>query len=347
MAYEVIEADLDKNKKDIINLLTENLPGNNDFEKRFSWIYENNPYGPPKSWLLRQKDKDEFVGCASLFPRRVYVNGKPIMAGIVGDTMMNMEHRTLGPALMLQRPIISLCKNSTFPVIYGFPNEFSEPVNIRSGYKIIGKSVRMIRIIRSKKTLKKFTNNFIANLLSPAADLFLKLNTFSLKRSRELKRISYGIVDSFDERFDLLWEEFIKPNAIIGEKTTKFLNWRYKSHPFKQFKIFIIQNENDSLLGYMVYTVINDEIIIEDILSLNNYDLILNIFVKECIKFENVSQLTIRLLENSVIYRAFKRNLFIDRLDIFNIVSYFNGKDNLNLLKDAINWHIVYGDSDE
>jgi len=347
MAYEVIEADLDKNKKDIIKLLTENLSENNDFEKRFSWIYENNPYGSPKAWLLRQKEKDEFVGCASLFPRRVYINGKPTMAGIVGDTMVNKGHRTLGPALMLQRPIILLCQNSAFPIIYGFPNELSEPVNLRSGYKIIGKRVRLVRISRSKKTLQKFTNNFSSILLAPLADIFLKIMTSSFKRGKELKKMSYDILEYFDERFDLLWKKYNKPAGIVGEKTSKYLNWRYISHPNQNFKIFAFKNENNDLVGYIVYATEGDNITIEDILCLNNFDAVINKFIIECLQMKNISRFTIKLAENTAIYRNFERNYFIKRPEKLNLVSCFDEDSNLGFLKDPSNWHIVSGDSDE
>src|SRR5688500_13696162 len=71
---------------------------------RFDWLYRRNPAGPARVWLLCTPT-GEAVGGLSVFPRRFWAGGRHLSGAIVGDMIVLPAHRTLGPALMLQRAV--------------------------------------------------------------------------------------------------------------------------------------------------------------------------------------------------------------------------------------------------
>lgn len=344
MAYKVVEADLSKDKEEIINLWRRNFPGSSRPEKRFDWIFGQNPYGPAKCWLLMSEKDHAFVGCATLIPRRIYINGTHVMVGIVADTVMDQRHRTMGPSLMLQRAAISEFEKGNVKFIIGFPNKLSEAVNIRAGYKIMGNYVRMVKVFRSEKKLGELTNTHLSKIISPIIDFGLNLDKYFRKRGDKLEKVSFEEVESFDDRFDELWERFSKEDLVIGERSRLYLNWRYTQYPYGDFKVFCARNERNNLLGYIVFRMDNNEVFISDIFSHKLNDVILYNFL-ERFRNEHVDSTAIGLVDNDYFVKLFKRSVFLKRENIGNIVLYCDG-DLRKLLGNPLNWYLFYGDTD-
>jgi hypothetical protein len=106
--YTIIEANANENKDDILPILKRNL--NIASMQRYDWNYKNCPYGNARCWLA--KCENSYVGSAAIFPRKIIIKGEPMYAGIAGDFAVDKNHRAYGPALKLQKEILSQLKNS-------------------------------------------------------------------------------------------------------------------------------------------------------------------------------------------------------------------------------------------
>ena len=53
---------------------------------------------------------------------------------ITGDFGIDKQYRTVGPALKMQKAGIAGCEDGRLDVLYGYPNEKSEPVQRRAGF---------------------------------------------------------------------------------------------------------------------------------------------------------------------------------------------------------------------
>ena len=122
--YTIIEADVWKNKEDILQILKRNLKVAST--QRYEWNYENCLYGAAQCWLTKNENSNSFVGTAALFPRKIIINRKPVFAGIAGDFAVDKKYRAYGPALKLLKEIQLGLRNTVFKFIYGVPNELSK-----------------------------------------------------------------------------------------------------------------------------------------------------------------------------------------------------------------------------
>ena len=109
--YEIIKADLTAHKKEIIGIINRNLgEHSNDW---YVWKYEGCPFAKVQCWLAKEKDKDDFVGSVALFPRKMVMDGKEILAAVAGDIAVDKKHRVFGPAMRLKKSALAnICKSN-------------------------------------------------------------------------------------------------------------------------------------------------------------------------------------------------------------------------------------------
>ena len=100
---------------------------------KFDWFYGGCPWGAPLLQMLAHGPSGADIGVAAAGPRRMLREGAAIEAGVLVDLAVLPEHRSLGPALLLQQALIEAA-DSRFELLYGFPNPKAVPVFKRVGY---------------------------------------------------------------------------------------------------------------------------------------------------------------------------------------------------------------------
>ncbi len=339
---------MEKNIDDILAFWKRNFPIWP--EKKFTWFYKNNPCGRAACWIIKDTETDTVVGSTAIFPRKVFVKGECLLGGITGDFAVDTKHRILGPALQLQKAGISECNENQFDFLYGSPNEKSEPVQRRTGFKVIGSTYRMVKILRSNHYLKGHINlPTVAKLVSIAADLTLKVMS---KESyyRRRKDFRFEVLSVFDKRFDDLWQKASSHYSIIGERTSKFLNWRFTQCPYKKYSIFaMIKKGSNEIIGYIVYYVVRHNVNIADllVLDMNSY---IDILFSEFLLFQRKEK------HHSVSFIYFGNEHFVNKLKKYrfsvreanrNIVAYVNPSSPLySYILDNNNWYLTEADND-
>jgi hypothetical protein len=101
MTLEVRAADLGSDREELLGLLERNLP-DLAHRTRFSWLYEGNPNGSARAWFVVEKETQNAVGTASLFPRSIWVGSTTLLCGQVGDFAIEPSYRSLGLAVIPQ-----------------------------------------------------------------------------------------------------------------------------------------------------------------------------------------------------------------------------------------------------
>jgi len=72
-------------------------------EERFDWRHTDNPAGPCWSWFAYDRNSKATVAMVTVFPRHMRVGSNRMIAGQVGEFAVNATHRSLGPAVLVQR----------------------------------------------------------------------------------------------------------------------------------------------------------------------------------------------------------------------------------------------------
>jgi hypothetical protein len=233
--------------------------------ERMRWLYERNPAGPALTWVGVLAGTDRVIGCASLFPRGMLVNGSVVSSGVLADFAVAKDHRIAGAALAIQRALAKGTIPSAAQFAYGYPNDKSVAIFKRLGYKIVGETSFWVKPLRSAYKIRtKVKNEAVVRGAAVAvdaglavADGALAMFHSGLRRSRGDKtKLDFIELERADERFDALWER-ARPNyRIVGEKTSAYLNWRYTEFTTRVHRFLCaIDRETGQLRGYIVVRV--------------------------------------------------------------------------------------------
>lgn len=117
MAIYVRQASLIDDERILTGLAQKYLNGDAD-ERRFRWLYLENPFGPARAWIAYEKD-NEAVGMAAVFPRRMYCDGVAMSGCVLGDLCIATKFRSLAGSAIAARlpgvcPVRRICAGLRF-----------------------------------------------------------------------------------------------------------------------------------------------------------------------------------------------------------------------------------------
>jgi len=348
MKFSIIRSSLQEDKSNIINFWKKNFP--KWPEEKFSWFYEKNPFGPAACWTIKDAKSSLVLGASAIFPRRFFINGRSLTGGITGDFGVNPKYRIVGPALQLQKAGISACNEGVFDFLYGYPNKKSEPVQRRAGFKKIGSTHRMVKILSSEYYLARRIK--LPLFAKPASKLFDFVLKFSEKETYYKRKdsLSFELLSNFDQRFDNLWKKALNQYPIIGERTSEFLTWRFKQCNYKKYNIFaMMAKTTGDVVGYIIYYNVGNNVNIADLFvqEINRY---IDALISEFLLFQrknSVDTVSAILFGNEDLTKKLKEYRFSTRNDSRDIVLYVPPDSPYSSdLSDINKWYLMEGDND-
>jgi hypothetical protein len=348
MAYSIQLADLTEHKELLISLWKNNFqevsPG------RFSWIYENNPNGPPTVFLLKHEESQLFVGAMAIFPRPIMFKGRTIRSYICGDMVVDNQHRSLGPALYLFKAALKQCDKEAPCVLLSLPSNKSQPVALRAGYKVIGDFCEFIKVLKTRKyLLRSFNSPVIAAAFAWPLDVLLRWrnDVFLISKAR---RYGYEILSEFDERFDNLLERLKNDFVFIGERNRDYLKWRTRDSPYGTCDIFSIFTKKDKVTrGYVAFYRNDLRVNIVDLAFCDGVlgmRILLALFCRY-MQTQMLDSISISMTSNPVFFLGLKKIGFAMR-NIKNKAVLYASLDKNAIVNDMINcnWYITTADND-
>ena len=239
------------------------------FDGRFEWLYNDNPAGITKTVLAISAGEDEIVGCSSIAPHPLFINGKKISAGIAIDFLVHENHRTYGPALKLQRTNFSKDNALDFKIILAFPNKAAKGPILRAGCKELGESRSFTKILKTGDKLVRYLKfPAIAKPFGFLLDKILSLLD-CLKIIGRSANWHAEIVNTFDERFDAFWNS-VQRDFILADRSAACLNWRYAGNRNVGYQVFCLNNRKTKALnGYVVYFEKGNVVYLEDMFAMD------------------------------------------------------------------------------
>ena len=343
--YTVVEAETARNRKDIFAIWERNY--SNTFHDKYIWMYENKSNPSPFTWFITTAEGSK-VGFAAISSRIMKIGEQILRAGQTIDLSVDKEHRTLRPALLLQREMTARFQQKGIKFLYCFPNKLSEGLQKRAGFKELGPFERWTKPLRSEYKLRDhIPNKLVRKGISFVADIALRIlsKEFKFKKLRGLKT---EIKESFDKRFNLLWDTASLQHPIIGERNAAYLDWRFHQFPNLAYKIFCLSNHQNELQGYIIYNLKNGFVSISDFLAVNTtlLDSLFTEFIKK-MRLTDATSITVNYFGTPIITERLKKYGFFKRLQEDKILIYFSNKDfpSLNIL-DRNLWYLTPADRD-
>ncbi len=347
MDYRVYQADLAADKQDILDFWRADFP--TWPPAKYSMFYETNPDGPAACFVARDTT-NTLIGAIALFPRRISINGEVVNAAVAGDLAIRNDHRGTGLVRTLRGVMLDYMRKSGLCFVYGTANVISKKVLERDGFQSIGDTVWMVKILRSERFVRKWVK------MTPLARLISYPIDWGLRR-RYRKVISpledvyiWEDLPRFDGRFDTLWQEAQPMYTITGERSSRFLNWRFANCPYKQFRLFALVRRGDQkLMGYVVYRPTAEGTHIEDFFAVEP-DRMLRQLLSEFLTFagrQGHDAVTFYYFGEERLIRMFEQFGFVKRDGTRAMVIHVGDENPIKT--DVLNprrWHFLYVDND-
>jgi len=350
--HTVISADPQTQKSSILSIWHKNTSKSDADEVniKFDWCNnDNNPGGWRQYWFLKDTKNDDYIGTISMSIRKYKVWDQSFYFYRGADFMVNKEHRKVTPAKFLISSVHEELKNQNKSII-GCPNRAATAIMMRSGVKSIGAMSNYVKVIKSAKYLSRIiSSKLVVKLVSFPIDLMIMITGKEIFNNVPLGQKIAHLTD-FDARFDDLWKGCKIDLPIIGDRSSKYLKWRYNNNPFREYLIFSFIGDNESNLhGYIIYYIENDQAYISDIFACE-----LSIMQSLLIEFSkytrslNLSAVRIGFFGKKDIHGIFKNLKFYKRPNERNFVfSPGINTDSIGLMQDPENWYFMMGDEEE
>jgi hypothetical protein len=246
MTYQVCPTSND-DRQTILELWQRNLP--EATEGRYSWLYES---GPADDWLLQDECRDA-IGSIGLMRRDFHVHNRPVAAGQAVDLNVDQSHRTIGPALQLQRILMEAASEQGLSFVYAVADRRSQLVLRRAGYLPVGDVGRWVKPLKCQSYLaRRLRWKPVCRAVSAIVDVATRLSGREF-RHRRRKGDRVEVEDRFDQRFDRLWQDAAGRLPILGERSRRFLNWRFANAPDARYRTLTLCDSDDRLRSYLVY----------------------------------------------------------------------------------------------
>lgn len=232
-AYRVEAAEFPRDREAMLAIWRGNLGDPARHAGKFDWCYLRGPSGEPLTQLLRHEGVA--IGCCSAAPRRMFWQGREIRAGLLADMAVAAQHRTLGPALMLQEALMEAAKGH-YDLLYGFPNRKSLPVVRRLGYAVLGEMTRHSKVLRHAAYLERYLPRWLAVLLGGLLDAGMALS----ERLRVRRGASADWSDHADPRMDALWQAGAHGQGLVGVRDAAVARWRFDQSPLVRTRYLLV-----------------------------------------------------------------------------------------------------------
>jgi hypothetical protein len=208
----------------------------------------------------------------------------------------------------------------------------------------------MVKVLKSTGYLKRaLGDSLLASVLAPLVNVTLRVMS---KESRRMTKWHYRgeITSGFDRRFDRLWERAAGSYPLIGERTSRFLSWRFARCPYRNYRTFALKNiRSGELLGYIVYYVVDNSLHIADCLAANQLGA-LSALMAGFIRYarrSGFSRMSIQFFGNDQFKRRLEEWNFVERADRRNVVAYPSPESKAaGAVLEPDNWYFLEADND-
>lgn len=231
---------------------------------RYNWFYLNNPQGLAKLGFATYDPDETTIGCIGIGARKFYLDGTEVSAGVLVDFVVSPKHRSVFPALLLQRDGRASALAS-MAAVYGLPGPKAVAVCKRLETHVSFELPRYVRVVRSAQYLERLAPRW---LVAPFAALIDMLDRSAIGLQLLSVSLRGKWVESFDSRFDRLWDRIDKSAICLGDRKSEFLHWRYKQQPDRAYHVFVISHrDSEEIAMYFVCEAGNGGLKIKDFLT--------------------------------------------------------------------------------
>ncbi len=256
--YILQGGDVQRDRDTVLSIWRGNLGEQQNMQAKYDWFYLGCPFGPPVLQLLQHVRSDTTAGTCAAGRRRMLWRGQPLAAGVMVDLAVRAEHRSLGPALMMQQGLIASGLRQ-LDLLYGFPNAKATAIFRRIGARKLTDIVRYARVLRPAQYLRRRLPALLAAPLGGLMGIALRLRD-QLRRIGT-PRLDASWSDRADARIDELWARSRQGDGLLAIRDAAHLRWRFDEAPAGHARYLLLSSDTGRTLCAWFCTQIDDNIL--------------------------------------------------------------------------------------
>lgn len=250
-----------RDRDTVLSLWRGNLGQEARLAAKYDWFYLGAPAGEPLMQLLQHEPTGQAVGVCSAGRRRMCWRGREIRAGVVVDLAVAPEHRSLGPALILQQGLVATATEE-FDLLYGFPNPKAVPVFKRIGYSHLTDIVRYARPLRHAGYLARRMPLALAGVLGAIVDFASQLR--DVMRGVGATRLRAQWSDRADARMDTLWAQSSRGDCVVAIRDAAHVRWRFDEAPMVKTRHLLLTHADGTLAAWFATQLVDGTLHVQD-----------------------------------------------------------------------------------
>ncbi|MCG2722950.1 MAG: GNAT family N-acetyltransferase [Thermodesulfovibrionales bacterium] len=338
-----------------LTLLAKTVWGKDFSEDYWRWKFIENP--ARKNFANVAEWNGEIIGFAGYVPWQMTVMGTRVVAALYADLMVHPEWRKKNIFFPLNRKSRNEIRGEA-AFHFGFSSEISFKI-FRKRFKYMGfypcKMQRFMNTISLFKAgVKKMKSAKVRDVLSIVPRVFSLVAVRSAGSKQFHSNVSIKRIESFDARFDGLWEKMNSSLGIATIRDSEYLNWRYTRNPANTYGILSAESEGQ-LVGFIVLRCERKEDItrglIIDMLVEPYHEASITDLLLESLKYfqeQNARVVAAWTTPQNPLHAYLSRNGFssaaAEKSHVF--VDSLSPDLNTNYLCDINHWYFTMGDCD-
>lgn len=246
MTYETRSGDAVADRDLVLDLWQGALEGVLSRRQKYLLHYQQCPWGAPDIELL--ENDGQAVGVAAVQPRSMHRYGEEVKTGLLIDFAVSPAHRSVGPALKLQKSLLARCEER-YDLIYGMPNANARALSRRAGMQEVGSIVRMVRVLRYSRYIRSYLPEMFASLAGRVLDASISL-------AGSLRRVYHGqMVATWSDmpvaEIDALWKEQTDAHGdcLIAPRDNLRLGWRLAPTATRRTRYLLLRDVRSGRLA--------------------------------------------------------------------------------------------------
>lgn len=330
-------------RRHIIRLVSEMW--GEDISRRYTWLYESNPHGRALTWLVLERATGEAVACTSIFPRKVFVDGRERRGAIGGDCYVLPRARRRGIATWLHQISLKEMRGRGVDFMYGPPNPNNLHALLKAGSRLVTTFKRFVRPLTGSHIYRAAFDKEPSRIEARLADLPIAL----LDRFTKVDPCGLTLeeVALFDAEYDCLFEGAGKPQSIFPVRDSEYLKWRYIDSVSRRQKPLAIRRDG-KLVGFSALETHGETAALIDLFTRGDDGLTeaaLQLLMSEVAQ-AGCSSLEVSCTPNAALISKLHRAGFVGRSERGFQVAAADDDPQLGTLLDDTAWNFMAADQD-
>lgn len=244
-AYAPARGDHQVHRDTLLSLWSGNLGDSAHMRAKFDWFYDACPNGSPLVELLHHEPSGEWVGSCSAGRRHMCFEGRDVSSAVLVDLVVTAEHRSLGPALMMQMAIVEQVREE-LELLLGFPNQRAASLFKRIRYSKFNDIVRYVRILRHGPYLERRMPRRVAAPVGWLLDGATRIRDALRSALARSPRTEW--CERVDPRMDDLWQRSRPRSMLTARRDAPFLRWRFDDCPLARYRHLLVSDRQSGEL---------------------------------------------------------------------------------------------------